>query len=208
MAHIKDIYIEGVPVSYSRGGNNFVYTDGRTFFRGSGTDLSVVNADYEIPVTDKSMRDYHVRHGLPVHQLMKTTHKIGLLEIGAGLSEFAPAFAVATDNTVTVVGLEDYASIHRVSTAILQANIEHKSIQRRAQEYCERASVMMNRSKVDYHEANFYDVYDRLLGGPKFDVIVAYLSIFQYPLQTQQETFQMLGELLTDGGEIFSEYKP
>jgi hypothetical protein len=208
MAHIKDIYIEGVPVSYSRGGNTFAYSDGRTLFRGNGTELHIVNADYEIPVTDCSLHDYHVRRGLPVHQLMKTDKSLSLLEIGAGLAEFAPAFAAVTGNPTTVVGLEDYTSIHRISSAIIKENAESKNVLQRVQSYRERASVMRDKNMVDYYEGNFYDTYERLLNGPKFDLIIAYMSVFQYPLKTKIETFEMLGQLLSLDGQIFSEYKP
>lgn len=207
MSYIKDINIAGVDVHYSVAGSTAKYSDGRTHLSVTGSDVSLINDAYHLPITSNSIPKY-VACGLPVTEILTYGRSLRALEIGTGLSEFTPTFARVSRERVTVAGLENYQSVHRVHTAVVQNNAEQRSVIEKAKVHISRSEVMMNPALIDYREGNFYDSYESLERGPKFDLIVAFLSVFQYPLVPKPETYRMLSSLLTPNGQIFSEYRP
>ncbi len=207
MPHIKDINIAGVDVRYSRSGSRSQYSDGRTHLSVVGTDISLVNNERMLPITSNSSAKY-MACGLPVTEILTYGRSLHALEIGTGVSEFTPMFATVAHNIVTAVGLENYPSVSRVNKAVIHEGVEHKNAIERAGTFVRRAEVMMDTGLVDYREGDFYEMYESLERGPKFDLIIAFLSVFQYPLRSKPETHRMLSSLLKPRGQIFSEYRP
>ena len=207
MPHIKDININGIDVQYSINGKTSKYFDGRTHLSVTGTDVSLVNDERLLPITSNSNAKY-TASGLPVREILTYGRSLQILEIGVGGSEFTPTFASVAHNAVTAVGLENYPSVRRVCTALLKENAEHRTAKERAESLVYRSNIMMNSRLVDYREGDFYRVYEDLERGHKFDLIIAFLSVFQYPLMSKPETYSMLSSLLKSNGQIFSEYNP
>lgn len=206
MPHIKDINIEGVDVHYSRSGCISHYSDGRTHLNIVGTDISLTNDERLLPITSNSSSKY-ISCGLPVTEILTYGRSLNVLEIGSALSEFTPMFATVAHSIVTSVGLENYPSVRRVNKAVINEGSEHTNVIERAGTFVRRSEIMMNPGLVDYHEGDFYELYESLERGPKFDLIVAFLSVFQYPLRSKPETHRMLSSLLKPKGQIFSEYR-
>jgi len=130
------------------------------------------------PITYSSIDNY-IKSGLP-SDIMFRTENTKVLEIGVGLSEFLPRFAVKATYRPVAIGPDNYSVMMILCNAVAQGSQESSEIRTLAAELAERARIMMS-DKVELINTTFDEAMKSLqhrIG--QFDVVINVASSGYY----------------------------
>lgn len=129
------------------------------------------------PITYSSIGDY-IKLGLPPNIMSRTDTKV--LEIGVGLSEFLPRFAVKAKYRPVVIGPDNYPVMMILCEAVTQCSQESSEIRNLAAELAERAMIMMS-DRVELINTTFDETMKSLQDRiGQFDVVINVASSGYY----------------------------